>query len=324
MSAALQTVPTPEQLDQRFESVRVRRFSRLGDYAILLKMRVTALVVMTAWAGYCLGARRQLIPAFSWQMLCALLGIGLVSGGAAALNQVIEREADAQMRRTQWRPIPGKRMGVAEAVTIGVVCIFGGAAYLAVTTNLLTGILSVLTASAYVGIYTPLKKHSPLCTTFGALPGAMPPLLGWTAARGRVEWEALVLFAILFLWQFPHFHAISWMYREDYRRAGIRMLPVVEEDGRSTVREVLAYSMMLVPVSLFPGYLHMVGKAYIIGALIFSLAFLYYSIRFSRVLSGLAAADSRKLARSLLRASVLYLPALFVLMMISARFTPVQ
>lgn len=325
MSAALQTVPNPEQLNPGgCHPVRVRHYSRLGDLAILLKMRVTSLVVMTAWAGYYLGARRALIPAFSWKMICALLGIGLVSGGAAALNQVIEREADGQMRRTQWRPIPGKRMGVAEAAAVGVACIFIGAAYLAFTTNVLTGALSVLTASAYVGVYTPLKKRSPLCTTFGALPGAMPPLLGWTAARGRIEWEALVLFAILFLWQFPHFHAIAWMYRDDYRRAGIRMLPVVEEDGRSTVREVLAYSMMLVPVSLFPGYLHMVDQIYILGALIFGLGFLFYSIRFARVLSRIPAAESRKLARTLLRASVIYLPALFALMMISARFTPVQ
>jgi protoheme IX farnesyltransferase len=213
-------------------------------------------------------------------------------------------------------------MGVGEALSIGVACILGGAAYLAVTTNPLTGILSVLTASAYLGAYTPLKKHSPICTTIGALPGAMPPLLGWTAARGRIEWEALVLFAILFLWQFPHFHAIAWMYREDYRRAGIRMLPVVEEDGRSTVREVLAYSMMLVPVSLFPGYLHMVGGIYILGALVLGLAFLVFAIRFARVISGLPAAESRQLARALLRASVLYLPALFVLMMLNARFTP--
>jgi heme o synthase len=322
MSAALQTVPAPEQLEQPRPSTK--SYSRLGDYAILLKMRVTSLVVMTAWAGYYLGARRASTPAFSWKMVCALLGIGLVSGGAAALNQVIEREADGRMRRTQQRPIPGKRMGVAEAAAVGVICILGGGAYLAFTTNVLTGLLSVLTAAAYVGVYTPLKKYSPLCTTFGALPGAMPPLLGWTAARGRVDWEALVLFGILFLWQFPHFHAIAWMYRDDYRRANIRMLPVVEEDGRSTVREVLAYSMMLVPVSLFPGYLHMVGRTYIVGALIFSLGFLYYSIRFSRVLSGISAAEARQLARGLLRASVLYLPALFVLMMVSARFTPVQ
>jgi protoheme IX farnesyltransferase len=286
-------------------------------------MRVTSLVVMTAWTGYYLGAQRAQVPTFSWKLLCALLGIGLVSGGAAALNQVIERETDGRMMRTQRRPIPGQRMGVAEAAAVGIACILGGGAYLALTTNLLTGILSVLTASAYLGAYTPLKKYSPLCTTIGALPGAMPPLLGWTAARGRVEWEALVLFAILFLWQFPHFHAIAWMYREDYRRAGIRMLPVVEEDGRSTVREVLAYSMMLVPVSLFPGYLHMVGKTYLVGALIFGLAFLVYCLRFARVLSGLPASESRKLARSLLRASVLYLPALFALMMINARFTPI-
>jgi protoheme IX farnesyltransferase len=286
-----------------------------------LKARVTSLVVMTAWTGYYLGAHRGQTDAFSWKLVCSLLGIGLVSGGAAALNQVIEREADGRMLRTQSRPIPGKRMGVVEGVAIGVACVLGGAAYLALTTNILTGVLCVATAAAYVGVYTPLKKRSPICTTIGAIPGAMPPLLGWTAARGRVEWEALVLFAILFLWQFPHFHSIAWLYREDYRRAGIRMLPVVEEDGRSTVREVLAYSMMLVPVSLFPGYLHMVSKTYVVGAVILSLGFLIFSVRFARVLSGISAGESRKLARGLLRASVLYLPALFALMMINASFT---
>jgi len=319
MSAAVQPVPSPTEV--KTASTPPRTYSRVGDYAVLLKIRVTSLVVMTAWTGYFLGAQRSQIPTFSWSLLCALLGIGLVSGGAAAMNQVLEREADSRMQRTRRRPIPGQRMGVAEATAVGMACILGGAAYLAITTNVLTGILSVLTASAYVGVYTPLKVRSPICTTIGALPGAMPPLLGWTAARGRVEWEALVLFAILFLWQFPHFHAIAWLYREDYRRAGIRMLPVVEEDGRSTVREVLAYSMMLVPVSLFPGYLHMVTRAYVVGALIFSLAFLVFSIRFARVLSGLPAGESGRLARGLLRASVLYLPALFTLMMINSRFT---
>jgi heme o synthase len=322
MSAAVQPVPAPKKLAPAQVS-KARKYSRLGDYAILLKMRVTSLVVMTAWTGYYLGARRAQVSTFSWKLLCALLGIGIVSAGAAALNQVIEREADGRMRRTQGRPIPGRRMRLTEALAVGVACVLGGAAYLGFTINLLTGILSALTAAAYVGIYTPLKKHSPICTTIGAVPGAMPPLLGWTAARGHVEWEALVLFAILFLWQFPHFHSIAWMYREDYRRAGIRMLPVVEEDGRSTVREVLAYSMMLVPVSLFPGYLHMVGRAYLVGALILSLVFLVFCIRFARVISGLPAAESRKLARSLLRASVLYLPALFALMMLNARFTPI-
>ena len=319
MSAALQPLPSPAEV--KATSAALRKCSRLGDYAILLKMRVTTLVVMTAWTGYFLGAQRAQIPTFSWKLLCALLGIGLVSGGAAAMNQVIEREADGRMQRTRRRPIPGQRMGVVEATAIGMLCILGGAAYLAVTTNVLTGILSVLTASAYVGVYTPLKTRSPICTTIGAFPGAMPPLLGWTAVRGRVEWEALVLFAILFLWQFPHFHAIAWLYREDYRRAGIRMLPVVEEDGRSTVREVLAYSMMLVPVSLFPGYLHMVSGLYVIAALAFGLVFLVFSVRFARVLSGIPAGESGRLARGLLRASILYLPALFALMMINSRFT---
>src|SRR5437868_15269470 len=319
MSAAIQPVPAPAEV--RAAPPSPRKYSRVGDYAVLLKMRVTSLVVMTAWTGYFLGAQRAQISTFSWKLLCALLGIGLVSGGSACIRRGSEREVDGRMRRTRRRRIPGQRMGVVEATAVGMACILGGAAYLAITTNVVTGILSVLTASAYLGVYTPLKMRSPICTTIGALPGAMPPLLGWTAARGRVEWEALVLFAILFLWQFPHFHAIAWLYREDYRRAGIRMLPVVEEDGRSTVREVLAYSMMLVPVSLFPGYLHMVTSAYVVGALIFSLAFLVFSIRFARVLSGLPAGESGKLARGLLRASVLYLPALFALMMINSRFT---
>jgi protoheme IX farnesyltransferase len=319
MSTAVQPLTAPKSGPR---PVPAPRHSRIGDYVVLLKLRITSLVVVTAWTGYYMGAQRAGTSALSWKLLCALLGIGLVSSGAAALNQVIEREADGQMRRTQQRPLPARRMGIAEAAAVGIGCILVGAAYLAFTTNVLTGVLSILTAAAYVGVYTPLKKFSPICTTIGALPGAMPPLLGWTAARGRVEWEALVLFAILFLWQFPHFHAIAWLYREDYGRAGIRMLPVVEQDGRSTVREVLAYSMMLVPVSLFPGYLHMVSRTYLLGALVLSLAFLFFGIRFARVLSGLPQPDSRKLARELLRASIIYLPILFALMMFTAKFPP--
>src|SRR5690349_15763474 len=175
MSAVLQPLPSSAEVTPI--APEPRTYSRLGDYAVLLKMRVTTLVVMTAWTGYFLGAQRAQIPTFSWKLVCALLGIGLVSGGAAAMNQVIEREADGRMQRTRRRPIPGHRMEVVEATAIGMICILGGAAYLAVTTNVLTGILSVLTASAYVGVYTPLKTRSPICTTIGALPGAMPPLL---------------------------------------------------------------------------------------------------------------------------------------------------
>jgi heme o synthase len=293
--------------------------SVFGDYATLLKARVTSLVVLTAWAGFYLACARSGVSALSWRMLCTLVGIGLVSGGAAALNQVIERDVDGLMMRTRQRPLPAKRMAVAHAVMVGMVTILGGGAYLAWTTNPLTGFLSVLTAASYIGLYTPLKKYSPIATFVGAFPGAMPPLLGWTAARGRVEWEALVLFAILFLWQFPHFHAIGWLYREDYRRAGIRMLPVVEDNGRSTVREVLAYTMLLVPVSLFPGYLNMVHHSYIIAALILGIFFLTFSVRFAKLLSKPPDDESRKYARQLLRASIIYLPLLFGTMVIFAR-----
>jgi protoheme IX farnesyltransferase len=291
----------------------------LGDYATLLKVRVTSLVVVTAWAGFYLACVSSGVSALSWKLFCTLMGIGLVSGGAAALNQVIERDADRLMVRTRRRPLPAKRMSVAHAVMVGMVTILGGGAYLAWTTNPLTGFLTILTAASYVGLYTPLKKHSHVATFVGAFPGAMPPLLGWTAARGRIEWESLVLFAILFLWQFPHFHAIGWLYREDYRRAGIRMLPAVEENGRSTVREVLAYTMLLIPVSLFPGYLNMVHRSYIIAALMLGAFFLVFGVRFAKLLGKPPDEESRRYARQLLRASIIYLPLLFGSMMIFAR-----
>ena len=298
----------------------VKRPTLFGDYAVLLKVRVTSLVVLTAWTGFYLACAKAGVPSFSWKLLCTLMGIGFVAGGAAALNQVIEREIDALMLRTKERPLPARRMQVIHALTVGLAAILGGAAYLAWTTNPLTGFLSVLTAASYVGLYTPLKKHSPMATFVGAFPGAMPPLLGWTALRGRVEWEALVLFAILFLWQFPHFHAIGWLYREDYKRAGIRMLPAIERHGRATVREVLAYTMLLVPVSLFPGYLNMVKRGYIPAALILGLLFLAVAVQFAKLLSKPAAPESRKYARQLLRASIIYLPLLFGMMMIFSRY----
>lgn len=290
---------------------------RIVDYAILFKLHLTSLLVMTAWAGYYLGAERGGLPTFSWRLLCALLGVGLVTGGATALNQVIEREADGRMLRTQQRPLPAQRIGVAEAIAIGTACIFGGATYLALTTNVLTGVLSVLAIAVYLGLYTPLKKQTPISTFLGALAGAMPPLLGWTAVRGRIEWEALVLSGILFLWQFPHFHSVEWLYREDYRRAGLRMLPVVRE--RWTGPTMLASSILLVPVSLLPAYLHMVNGGYVISALVLGLGFLIFPVRFAGALSGSRIENSNRFARELLRASVLYLPILFVLMVVNAR-----
>src|SRR4051812_10934063 len=184
------------------------------DLTELVKLRVTSLIVMTAWTGYFLGSAKSGVSSLGWGLLHALLGIGLVSGGTAALNEVVERDIDALMRRTAGRPLPSKRMSVAQATLIAVTMMLGGLLYLALTTNWLTVGLTAGTAAIYMLAYTPLKRISPICTFIGAIPGALPPLLGWTAIRGRIEAEGLVLFAIVFCWQFPHFYSIAWMYRD--------------------------------------------------------------------------------------------------------------
>jgi protoheme IX farnesyltransferase len=308
MSTVTQTLPVP----------RNGVLARTADYAALIKLRVTSLVVMTAWCGHYLGALKAGSAPWSWNMVNTLGGVGLIAGGTAALNQVLEREADALMRRTDRRPLPAGRMSTAHAAAVGLLAALGGAAWLAFATNVLTGLLALLTAAVYLGAYTPLKKVSPVCTFVGAFPGAMPPVLGWTAARGRLDWEALALFAIVFLWQFPHFLSIAWLYREDYERAGIRMLPVVDADGRATSRDILLYSLLLVPVSLTPTLLGMSGWIYLGGALLLSLAFLWTSVRLATVKAPPAAAQSKPRARQLLQASVFYLPLLFALMMLNA------
>jgi len=185
------------------------------DYAELTKMRVTTLVVLTAWCGYYFGCLKAGIPSLSWGLFHALLGIGLVSGGTAALNEVMEHDIDGRMRRTAQRPLPTGRMSVLHATLVGMAMTVGGALYLDVTLNTLTGTLALVTAFVYLAAYTPLKKVHPVCTFVGAFPGAMPGVLGWTAVRGRLEWEAVALFAIVFFWQFPHFFSIAWLYRDD-------------------------------------------------------------------------------------------------------------
>ena len=222
------------------------------DYAELIKARVTTLIVMTAWCGFYLGAAQSGVSSLSWTLLHALLGIGLVSGGTAAMNEVVERDIDALMRRTAIRPLVKQSISVEHATVISLAMIFGGLLYLAIATNLLTAGLTLLTSFVYLVAYTPLKKVTPLCTFVGAFPGAMPPVLGWTAIRGRLEWEAFVLFAIVFFWQFPHFHSIALLYRDDYERAGIRMLPVVERSGVSTAQTILVYGLALIPVTVAP------------------------------------------------------------------------
>ena len=291
---------------------------RARDYAELTKMRVTTLIVMTAWCGYYFGSLASGVTSLSWGLLHALLGIALVSGGTAALNEVMEHDIDGHMRRTAQRPLPAGRMTLLHAALVGSLMTLGGALYLALALNPLTGWLSLATAAVYLAAYTPLKKLHPICTFVGAFPGAMPGVLGWTAARGRLEWGALVMFAIVFFWQFPHFFSIAWLYREDYEGGGIRMLPVVEPDGRSTARQILAYSVALIPVSLTPTLLHMSGRLYFAGALVMGIALLYFGYRLATLRAPLATGRSKQHARHLLQATVFYLPLLFALMMLNA------
>ena len=298
-----------------FLGVRSRTTALLRDYAELTKLRVTSLIVMTAWCGYFFGAHKAHEAWFTLGLFHALLGIALVSSGTAALNEVMEQDVDARMRRTAIRPLPAGRMSVFHATAVGVASALGGSLYLAIFTNPLTGLLTLLTSVVYLAAYTPLKRISPICTFIGAFPGAMPGVLGWAAVRGRLEWETLVLFAILFVWQFPHFFSIAWLYREDYAKGGVKMLPVVEEDGRSTGRRILAYSIALIPISILPSLIGMAGRLYLVGAVVLGLAMLYFGIRLTVLGLPLSAPASKMRARHVLQATVIYLPLLFALMM---------
>ncbi len=293
--------------------------SRVRDFAELTKLRVTTLIVMTAWCGYFFACREAGIGCFRWGLFHALLGIGLVSSGTAALNEVLERDVDAKMRRTASRPLPTGRMSLPQASVIGALLALGGSLYLAFFTNTLTGVLTFLTAVVYLAVYTPLKRVSPACTFVGAFPGAMPGVLGWTAVRGSLEWGTLILFAILFVWQFPHFFSIAWLYRDDYGRGGIRMLPVVEPDGESTARRILLYSVLLIPVSLLPSFTGMAGRAYSAAAVVLGLGLLATAARLARTKMPLSSAVSKKRARQLLQSTIVYLPVLFAVMMSNSR-----
>lgn len=289
----------------------------LRDYAELTKLRVTTLIVMTAWCGFYFGAVKSSVSSLSWSLLHALLGIGLVSGGTAALNEVMEYQVDARMRRTARRPLPSGRMSLLHGTIAGVLLTVGGAFYLAFTTNALTGLLTLATAFVYLAAYTPLKRVHPICTFVGAFPGAMPGVLGWTAVRGRLELGALVMFAIVFFWQFPHFYSIAWLYREDYAAGEIQMLPVLEEKGAVTGRQILLYSLGLIPVSLAPAFLGMSGRIYLAGAIVMGIGLCYFGARLATLGLPMNAPRSKHRARQLLQASVIYLPLLFALMMLN-------
>ncbi|HZB47194.1 MAG TPA: heme o synthase [Pyrinomonadaceae bacterium] len=279
---------------------------RLAAYAELTKPRITFLIVLTAAAGFALGSKGALDYVVLFH---ALFGIALLSSGIATLNQYMERDLDRRMRRTASRPLPSGKLEPVKALLFGAALTLAAEAYLAAFVNLLTAGLGVAVVVGYLGCYTPLKTRTSLSTIVGAFPGAMPPLMGWTAATGSATAEAWALFAILFMWQFPHFLAIAWMYREDYARAGICMLPVVEPEGRLTGQQIVIWTLLLVPVSLFPVALGTTGAHYFYGAFAIGLLFLASSI-------AAAFTHSRQGARRLLLASVVYLPVLFGLMVI--------
>ena len=244
-----------------------------------------------------------------WPLLHTLFGTALIASGTAALNQWYERDADRHMRRTQSRPLPSGRLLPHRALWFGIALALAGGMEIGFGANWLTAGLGWLTLASYLFIYTPMKQRSWWSTTIGAFPGAMPPIIGFAGAAGKLTVDAWVLGAILFLWQFPHFYAIAWMYREDYSRAGIQMLPVVEPDGESTARQILLFSVLLIPISLLPKWLGMTGNLYFIGALALGLWFLYSGIQVSL--------DRTKAkARKVLLTSVVYLPVLYALMVL--------
>ena len=272
----------------------------ISDLREFFKVRVTGLVVITGWAGFYLGSMQSGISTLQRGLIDTLVGIGLVSAGAGALNQCLERRSDAKMKRTADRPLAAGRYPLALGIIAGL------------------GALALLTAFTYVAIYTPLKRVTTLATFIGAFPGAMGPMLGWTAARDQIEWPAVALFAILFVWQFPHFMAIAWMYRDEYAKAGIKMLPVVQPDGWSTFVEALFYAVLMIPVSLAPWRLGITGATYAFIAGPLGLLYLAYTIRFGKILRTKDAAESRMVARDLLKVSVIYLPLLMTTLMLCA------
>jgi protoheme IX farnesyltransferase len=274
----------------------------------MTKPRIGFLVLVVTTIGFFLGGQ----GISSWStLLITLFGTLLCCGGAATLNSYLERDIDGLMQRTCKRPLPMGKVTPSETLAFGVVLVLTGTILLVSQVNLLTGFLAILTAFLYVVVYTPLKRITWLNTAIGAIPGALPPLGGWAAATGHLGLGAWVLFAILFLWQHPHFYAIAWMYRDDYGRAGFKMLPVVDPDGRSTFRQIIVYSCVLIPVSLLPTLIGMSGIIYFVGTLIAGISMLWFGIYLAR-------SHSIPDARRLLHVSVIYLPVLLALIVIDS------
>src|SRR5688572_2888588 len=277
------------------------RRARVSDYFELTKPRITFMVLISTLVGFYLGAETFLTLLF----LHTLVGTALVAAGASSFNQYLERDRDARMMRTRTRPIPDGRLLPADALAFSIAISVAGVGYLAAFVNTLTAVIGAATLAAYVLLYTPLKTRTTWCTLIGAFPGATPPLMGWAAARGELDVMGLSLFAIQFLWQMPHFFAIAWMFTEDYRRAGF----MVHSSGVRTGRQIILYCCALIPVSLLPTLFGATGRWYLVGALLLGFVYLGYGF-------AVALFRSNTHAQRLLKISVLYLPALFVLMMI--------
>jgi protoheme IX farnesyltransferase len=281
--------------------------ARAADYLALTKPRVAVLVLFTVAAGALLAGGGRVPLAL---LVHAVLGTALVAGGASALNQLLERNSDARMRRTENRPLPAGRLAPVEVLFFGGLLAAGGAAYLALALpRPEAAVAAVLTFVCYVFVYTPLKARTPLNTLIGAVPGAMPPVIGWCAVRGALTAEAVALFIILFLWQVPHFLAIAWMYRDQYGHAGLRMLPVVDPHGTRTSRNMITWCLALIPASLVPAILGEAGLLYLGGALLLGVSFLASAVRFQAV-------RTVAQARRVLRTSLLYLPGLLALLLL--------
>ena len=275
------------------------------DYVALTKPRVNLLVLVTTTIGFHLGnvGRTDLALLFH-----TVVGTFLVASGAAAFNQVLERDVDARMRRTMARPLPGGRVSARDATVFATALSIAGILELGFGANWLAATVALVTLASYALVYTPLKRITSLATVIGAVPGALPPVIGWAASRGSVGLEAWVLFAIVFVWQMPHVLAVSWLYREDYARGGIRVLPVEDPNGRSTAFQMVNYAAALVPVSLMPTVVGIAGRTYLAGAIVLSIALLAMTIRFARN-------RTPEGARRLFAASLVYLPVLWVLML---------
>ena len=288
----------------RAVSSRPHEASRPALYLALTKPDVSFLVVMTTVAGYALGTRGPL----DWlRMMHTVFGTTLIAAGTSALNHYFERDTDALMRRTASRPLPSGQLSPREAFLFGLGLILVGTIYLALATNGLATLLGILTSVAYLCAYTPLKRRTTFATLIGAFPGAVPPLIGWAAARGSISLDAWILFAVMFLWQFPHFDAIAWMYREDYARAGIRMASVGDREGKRTFFEILTAATLLVPVSLLPAVTGLAGARYFFSALVLG-------VMLVEVCLWAAASKSNVRAKWLMHATVLHLPVLLGLL----------